>query len=100
MEILELGLSAQSVCDNKCVDLSPPSPSYYFEPIWQHKLSCASMMNNTKVVGDIETIIGGLLKCYSPTVKQLKRETNTMKKKRDSQKSVRFYEDSHSGKTR
>jgi len=50
-----------------------PSTSYYFEPLWQHQLSCESMMTNTKMVTDMEAIVGGLLNCYLPTVNQLKR---------------------------
>ena len=76
-----------------------PSTSYYFEPLWQHQLSCESMMTNTKMVTDMEAIVGGLLNCYLPTVNQLKKE-KIAEKLGIIRNPYEFYEDSHSGKNR
>lgn len=49
-----------------------PSSSYYFEPLWQHNLSCVHEMNSTMVAKRMENVIGGLLNCHWPQIKQLK----------------------------
>jgi len=48
------------------------STSYYFEPLWQQNISCEHQINSTKIAKRLENVVGGLLNCHWPQVKQLK----------------------------
>ena len=38
----------------------PASSSYYYEPLWQHNLSCRDQLNNTNIAPRLDNIIGRL----------------------------------------
>ena len=50
-----------------------PSSSYYFEPLWQHRLDCDSRGNNSGVVSLMEEVIGGIFDCRPAQINNMHR---------------------------
>lgn len=57
----------------------PTSSSYYFEPLWQHKLSCEERRDNTRIAGRLDNILGGLLNCQDKQINNLARSDITLR---------------------
>ena len=46
----------------------PVSSSYYFEPLWQLNMSCEERRDNTRIVGRLDNVLGGILDCQEKQI--------------------------------
>ena len=56
----------------------PVSSSYYFEPLWQLNMSCEERRDNTRIVGRLDNVLGGILDCQEKQINNLVRSDTTV----------------------
>ena len=56
----------------------PVSSSYYFEPLWQLNMSCEERRDNTRIVGRLDKVLGGILDCQEKQINNLARSDITV----------------------
>ena len=54
------------------------SSSYYFEPLWQLNMSCEERKDNTRIVGRLDNVLGGILDCQEKQINNLARSDITV----------------------